>query len=511
MKAWLILFNVIIATNLAIISAVTSAVAESSIIGDLGIEGSVQQWVTILYFLGVNSAVPIGNWLGDRFGYKRMYFIGVSFFILGSFFVGLSSNFHMIVASRFIEGIGAGLIFPVGLALIMKNFPKEKLSLPINLYLGLSFGGGIGLGSIISGYFAQAGYWQACFFMNIPFGIFCLIATYYEIKETEKIDNGKFDFWGYLTFIIFVATLLIALTQGNLVSTTNGWKSPLVVGCLISCIVALIVWIFIEKKTSNPIISLKMFKYPLFVMACLSVFAIGSTLFATVSLASQYMEVSLKFQKQTTGLMLSIYGLALATFTMFSTFLMKHIHTLLVVLTGLCFLAISLFMNNELTFLSNKTHLAMILILRGMGIGLSLGPITSNGLKNIPLGHTAQAAMLLTFFRQTGATYGGSILNIIIIRRQFFHSQTFGEQITNYGIGFQETLRKMTSFFSFYHGNSPTEAKERAKQVIIDNVKNQSLIQSINDALFIFGIVICCIGFLLIFLNIKRQKEKPIP
>jgi len=507
LTSWIILFNVIATTILAFISSTAIIVADSSIVGDLGIEGSIKQWTVILYLLGANSLIPIGTWLADRFGFKKVFSIGISLFALGSLISGLSFNFFTISIGRIVEGIGGGLIFPVGLALILHNFPKRQLPLVLNLYIGLGFGVGFGLGAFLGGFFTQFYSWKWIFLVNVPICIISLFIISISQKETEKKNLGKFDLFGYLTFSMCVCFLIVALTNGNLRSTTYGWRSPVIISLIILSVFFLALSLVIEKLHKNPIIPLKLFKYPIFVIGIFALFSLGMVVFGSVTMVSNFMEHGLMFQKFTIGSMLVIYGAAIGFFSVLSTFLIRSLPILLVISIGLILVIYSNVLNNQLTFLSDKTMISVILLIRGMGVGLSLGPINTYALQNVPKELSSEAATLLTFFRQVGATYGGSILSIIMIRREFFYNSIFSEGVTIGNIGLKETMRKMSMFLAKEHGGSALAARLRAQELIKENVLNQSFIQAMNDGLIVLAWILAIVGITMIILNFLKKRS----
>lgn len=508
---WLHLQNVIIPTALAIASAVASLVAESSIVGDLGIEGSLSPWISTLYLLGINTIVPVSNRIADRIGYKKMYCIAISLFTLGSLGSALAIDFYTLGLARLIEGIGGGIIFPVGMAIIAQTFPKEKFSLAINIYMCFGFGFGFAIGTFVSGYLSMHYLWQSIFYALIPNGVIALIICILFQHETERVGRGKFDLWGYLSFISFIAFLLIALAEGNLKSTAEGWRSPFIIGCFSLAFIGLILALIIEKKAENPIIPLGLFKDPLFSVGCLTLFALGMAIFSSASFMITYMEIGLKYDKWQAGLNATTYGLAIGIFSMLSNIFVKKISANILSIIGLTIVIFSYFLNDILTIQSGKVAIFTILFVRGMGVALALGPVTVQSLAYLPKKYLTDGSTLLTFFRQVGGSYGGSILSIIIIRRNIFHTARFSEPVNPSLPGYQYTMKKLQTHIENASGSSPAEAALQAKEIIIENIKTQSYIQSINDAYYLLGcatiVITAILVFLKIFLYLKHKKE----
>jgi DHA2 family multidrug resistance protein len=504
---WLILLNVLVTTFMSLLSAGVTIIANSSIQGELALSNPEAAWVTIFYMLGVNTMVPAATWFADRYGYKLVYAIGVLIFTLGSGFAGFAYNFPFLGFSRFIEGIGAGLIFPVGLAMIARNIPKEKLALALNLYIAIGFGAGFGLGIPLSGYLAVFHSWRVVFYLILPIGLIATIDCWLFHEETPKVENGHFDLWGFASFATFIATLLIALSFGALPSTDGGWTSPLILFCFATAALAFICTILIEKSHPNPIIPLQLFKNPIFVVSATALFLLGMALFASISSSVDFMLNALKYDKYITGLIGAVYGISMAGASVLANILIKKIPVPLLLLFGLFLLVASYFINNEITMQSYPGQLIMILFLRGMGVGLSLGPTTGLAMHGVAKELAGKAATLLTFFRQVGGTYGGTVITIIVIKRQIFHIARFSETVNQHIPGYRETWAKLATKFFTQVSDKGILAGKQAELSIAQTIATQAYVQSINDAMIVFGCVTLITALILLFLIAKKMWE----
>lgn len=500
---WLVLGNVILTTFMAATSAVSTIIAGDAIQGELALSDTLSIWVTTLYLLSLNITVPTANWFADHYGNIRIYSLGVLFFTIGAGFGGFAGDFYFLAIARVLEGIGAGLIFPIGLALIAKNFPGPKLPLAMNLYLGLGFGGGFGIGMYISGYLTQFHSWREIFLLFIPFGLLASISCWLSRKTIPDKERIPFDLWGFLLISLFISSLLVALTLGPIPSTAEGWRSPFIIGCLVLAIVSLIGAFFIEKSHPYPLIRLPLFKDLVFTVSTIAMFVLGMSLFGTLGTATDYMLHGLFYEKYVSGKLCMIFGVTMGIFSMLTSLLIKFIPTPLLTLLGLSILVFSYFLNNEMSWLTGPSQLIPLLFLRGMGLGLSLGPVTIQAIREIPREFASSAATLLTFVRQIGGTYGGTILSIFTIRRKIFHATRFGEQVALQTTGYQETFRNLYEKFSTQIPDKGFEGAA-AKATIIKNIETQAFIQAQNDSMIVFGYITAAVAILLLILNVHR-------
>ncbi|HSX10892.1 MAG TPA: MFS transporter [Chlamydiales bacterium] len=497
---FLILTNVIITTLFTVVSAVVTIIANTSIQGELALSDTASIWVTTLYLLGINTTVPVATWLANHFGDTRMYTYGVLLFTLGSAIVGFSNHFAILAVARVIEGVGAGLIFPIGLGLIVRSLPKEKISLALNLYIGGAFGGGLGLGIPLSGYLTQYVTWRAVFWLIIPLGLLAALFCWLSRRKVALTEKTPFDPWGFLLFATFIASLLIALTLAPIKATTGGWRSWYIIALLLLSAICLIATIIVERRHSHPNLPIVLFKDSIFTISSIAMFLLGMSLFASVAVSIDYMINALGYEKFVTGKIAMVYGLTMASCSILASQLIKIIPVPVMTFAGLSILIYSYFLNNELNWLTGVDQVLWILFLRGMGTGLALGPTTLLALHGIAPELRGSAATLLTFFRQIGNTYGGTLVAIFTIRRTIFHAARFGEQANN-----QLPAYKM----AFYNLYDKFPDASQAKAAIVKNIEIQAYIQGLNDAMIIFGYITCVVtAVLLITILIRMLKMR---
>lgn len=503
---WLILLNVIVTTFMAIMSTTITLIADETIQGELGLSSPEASWVITFYLLGLNSTVPSASWMSERFGFRKMYAFGVLVFTIGSGFAGLAPNFWTLGACRFVEGIGAGYIFPIGLAMITRNIPKKRLSLALNLYIAISFGGGSGLGMILAGYFSQFASWRELFLLFLPFGGLATLDCWLFHEDTPQTNKGPFDFWGFITFTLFIALLLVALSFGPLRSTAEGWRDPLIVSCFVIAGMSLLLSLWIESRHPNPVIPLNLFKNPLFVLCLLSMLQLGMAFFSSVSSFVSFMLNALRYERFIVGWIASAYGIAMGLSSVLASRITKWIHPTVLTFVGLSALIISYFLNNQITLQSYPLQILGILALRGFGVGLSLGPITALAMATVSKSLAGPASTLLTFTRQVGSTYGGTVLAIMMIKRKIYHVARFAEPVSQQIPGYQFTFNRLsTQFFSSVSDKSFL-ASRQAELEIVQNIETQAFIQAINDGMMVFGYITIAIAIALaIFVFVERK------
>jgi len=503
-----ILGIVLFITFLSVFATVTTIIAEDAIRGDLALNERSASWLTTINLLGINTIVPSASWFADRFGYKTMFFFGMTVFTLASALAGFAETFPLLFTARLLEGIGSGFIFPVGLSLLTQNLSEKQLPLALILYITAAFGAGFAIGFPVAGYLTQFVSWHWIFFTILPGGFFCMFLCAMIQEDTPDQTTAPFDILGFIFFATFIGSLLVALTYGPMDSTNDGWFSPFILSCFGIALISITATIYVEKRHKNPLLPLVLFHNPIYAVTCVAMFLLGMSIFASAGTMMQYMIEALQYEKFVCGKIGMIYGIPLAFCSVLASVLIKKIPVPIVIFLGLGLLIYSYFLNNILDWQTGPEQILLILFLRGVGLGLSLGPATVQALESVPLEMRNKAATILTFFRQVGGTYGSTLIAIIVIKRTIFHTARFGEQSQTELPGFQVTYQKLYSHYQSTFFDTGSHSAALAKATIIQNIKTQAYIQAINDAMIVFGYTTLSVALILVSLGIYQRIKK---
>jgi EmrB/QacA subfamily drug resistance transporter len=202
---------------------------------------SAAQWVTLGYLLSLAVLVPSSGWIGDRFGTRRTYIFALVLFTAASAACGLSGSLLQLVIFRVIQGIGGGLIIPVGQAMLFRTFPPERRAKAAGMAaLGTALGPATG--PVLGGVLVTELSWRWCFYVNIPIGLFVLSLAVLFLGEHREPAAGRLDIPGFLLAGSGLALFLYAVSE----SPALGWTSPAVIGSGIAGLVALAALVWVE-------------------------------------------------------------------------------------------------------------------------------------------------------------------------------------------------------------------------------------------------------------------------
>jgi EmrB/QacA subfamily drug resistance transporter len=251
---WVIL-AAILGSGIAFLDSTVVNVALPHIGDDLGGGLSGLQWTLDGYLLTLSALLLLGGALGDEYGRKRMFIIGLVWFTAASVLCGIAPSIGALIAARALQGVGGALLVPGSLALITASFRSQDHGSAIGAWSGLT-GVATSIGPFLGGWLVDAVSWRLVFLINVPLAAAALWVTVRHVPESHDPHAGKRpDFAGAATATIGLAGVVFALIQGP----ADGW-SPLVIGAGIVGAAALVAFPFIELRVRSPLVPLGIFK-----------------------------------------------------------------------------------------------------------------------------------------------------------------------------------------------------------------------------------------------------------
>ena len=221
------------------------------------------QWVVTSYLMSVAICVPASGWLGDRFGTKRMYLIAVASFTFASLLCAASTNLPELVAMRIVQGIGGGMMVPVGMAMLYRAYPPERrvhVARLITRVMVLA----PAMAPIIGGSLVTWASWRWIFTINLPFGVLAIAFGTMFLVEHREPREGTFDILGAITGAVGLGLLLYSVGSGP----TNGWSSPLVLSTGAVAVASLGIFIRQELRRPSPLLNLGLLSNRMFRRSC---------------------------------------------------------------------------------------------------------------------------------------------------------------------------------------------------------------------------------------------------
>jgi EmrB/QacA subfamily drug resistance transporter len=214
------------------------------------------QWVVTGYTLTVAAFLLLGGSLGDRYGRKRVFSVGVAWFAVASALCGIAPTSGILIVARFVQGIGGALLAPGSLAILQTSFRPDDRARAIGAWSGLG-GVAAAAGPLVGGYLLAIGSWRWVFFINLPLSAAVLVITARHVPESrDPTASGRVDTVGATLAVVFLA----ALTYGLIEAPTLGWSSPAVVACLVVAGLSAPAFVLVEHRQAHPMLPLRLFR-----------------------------------------------------------------------------------------------------------------------------------------------------------------------------------------------------------------------------------------------------------
>jgi EmrB/QacA subfamily drug resistance transporter len=296
---WLVLVLICLAQFMVILDATIVNVALPSIQKDLGLSEANLQWIVNAYTLVFGGFLLLGGRAGDLLGRKRLFLIGLVIFTSASLLNGLSSSSGMLIGFRALQGLGAALISPAALSIISTTFAEGKeRAKALGVWAAIAIGGSA-VGLVLGGALTQSFSWPWIFFVNVPVGVFAFFAALRYVPESrDEHAHRSYDIGGAAS----VTGGLMALVYAIVKAETAGWGSTTTIGFFVLAVVLLIAFVVIELRSAEPLVRLSIFRVRSLSTANLSMFLVGSGMFAMFFFNTLYIQRVLDYGPLKAGL-----------------------------------------------------------------------------------------------------------------------------------------------------------------------------------------------------------------
>jgi len=504
---WFVLFNVMIGTFMAVLDATIVNVALPKIMASFGVGIDKIEWVLTAYMLALAVMLPTAAWLADYVGYKRMYFLGLLIFTFGSFMCGMSGNENILIFSRVIQGLGAGIIQPLGMAIIVREFPPQQRGMAVGFWT-VAAAASISFGPLIGGFLVDNFNWQLIFDINLPVGIVGMLTTIIVQREIKQKRHGAFDIVGFVSVSLFLPVILYALTEGNASTNPEGWHAPYVLACFAVSIVSLVVFLTAEFIVENPLIDLRLMGNFNFGMSNLIMFLFGMGMFGSTFLLPLFLQNALGYTALQSGSVFLPVGIIQGSVAPLAGFITNRINPKIPILIGILLMATSFYLNSQLSFLSEHDFIMLPLYIRGLGMGIIFTSLLAVSLIDIPREKMAQASGISNVIRQLGGSFGVAILSTLLTVRVNYHSDTYATAMNSRSDAFKKTTTEMVWQVQKSTGATYANAAKMSQSLIVSQIKKEAFISAIDDD-FLLAAIITLLGGIPVFFLHTKKKNKP--
>jgi EmrB/QacA subfamily drug resistance transporter len=409
---WVVASIFVVGLFMDIMDTTIVNVALPTLSREFGASGGAVEWVVLGYLLSLAVWIPASGWIGDRFGTKKTFLFALAAFTLASALCGQAHSLGELIAFRVLQGVGGGMLTPVGTAMLFRAFPpveraKASTILMIPTVLAPA------LGPIVGGWLVTDVSWRWIFYVNLPLGVLGFLIGLFLLKEHREPTAGRFDVPGFVLSGAGLALVLFALSRAPEI----GWLTVQVIGTGLTGILLFALLVYVELRVPHPMLALRLYKERMFRNAnIILTFSYGG--FAGVLFL---MPLFLQELRGLSALQSGLTTFPQAVGVMISSQVVGRIYHRVgprrLIFAGLIAVAVA---SVALVFVDLSTNLWWIrgiLFVRGMAMAASFVPLQAATYANISPSDTGRASAIYSTQRQVAAALGVAILATVWISR----------------------------------------------------------------------------------------------
>jgi EmrB/QacA subfamily drug resistance transporter len=468
---------------------------------DLHVGISELQWIVDAYTLPFAVLLLTAGTLGDRFGRKRLFLVGLAIFTLGSALCGFAPMLGLLIAGRILQGIGGAALAPGSLSVLAFTFPDAReRAQAIGIWSGVS-GIALAAGPLIGGSLIQLSSWPAIFFVNLPIGILAFVLGWRVLAESSNPLAKRADIAGQILIIAGLTAFTYAFIEGK----TQGWTSTLILILFVLAAIFIVAFLIVEARESEPLLPLSLFKNRTFSTANVAATVVGFALLGTVFFLTQYFQGIQGYNALGSGLRTLPNTIGIFLAAPLAGQLTARFGSRFPVTIGAFSSGIALLLLTSISPTTEYVDIWWKLAMLGIGFGLMLSPLTTAVLAVTPPTRAGLASSIVTTSRQIGSVLGIALLGTLV-SSQF--TANIASSLTTIGVPDSVSQKIATDIANagsqankLHFPNTlpiPTQA--------VHTLLSQAFTDAIHEAFLVSGVALLCTGILSALLLGRKQK-----
>jgi EmrB/QacA subfamily drug resistance transporter len=441
-------------------------VALPSIQDDLHASISSLEWTVNAYTLTFAVLLVTGGRLGDIFGRRRMFLLGVVVFAVSSAAIGLAPTQHWLVAGRALQGIGAAFMMPATLSIITVTFPPEERGKAIGTWAGVS-ALALAIGPVVGGALTEYVSWRAIFFLNLPVAVGAVIVTLFAAHESrDETSRHTIDWPGIASISAGLTALVLALIEGN----SWGWGSPEIVALLVTAAVGLTAFGLVERRVREPMVDFSLFHSRTFLGANAIAFIVTFSMLAMFFFTALYMQNILGYSAIEAGVRFLPSTLMIVLIAPLAGRLADRIGPRPPMVVGLSLTALALFLQTRIDVGTGYGLLLPAFVLMGIGMALVMSPMSTAAMNAVPPQRAGVASGIVSMSRMVGGTFGVAALGALF---QHLARNELTDSLAGTGVSAGQQEHLVQSLGSASDGaHLPPAAAEAAQNAFVHALAN---------------------------------------
>jgi EmrB/QacA subfamily drug resistance transporter len=381
------------------------------IVGELG-GMSLYAWLFTAYMLAETCVIPIAGKMSDRYGRKPVFLVGMGLFMGGSILAGMSQNMEQLIMFRAIQGLGGGALMPVAMSTVADLYaPTERGK--IQGILGAIFAITSIVGPFIGGFIVDNLDWRWVFYVNIPVGILAIIITSFKFPSIEADKSKPIDFTGMVTLTAGLLSGLLVLSWGG---NDFAWDSAEIIALAAVSVATLIGFVLVERRAKDPILSLHLFKEPIFSLGCVALMVMSLGMFGVISYLPLFLQVVIGMSATYSGEVLIPFMIGAMMGSITSGFLLKRTGYKVWLVSGPLIAAGGLFLMSTMHVGTSMWDAMVFLFITGLGLGFVMSNYIVAAQNVVSKAEIGVVTSAMSLFRGVGGTIGVCVLGAFMNR-----------------------------------------------------------------------------------------------
>ncbi len=406
---------------LATMDSTVAIVALPKIQDELSLSDAGRSWVITAYVLTFGGLMLLGGRLGDTIGRKRTFIVGVALFTIASILCGIAWDETTMVTARLLQGVGAAIASPTGLALIATTFPKGPARNSATAVFAAMTGVGSVMGLVVGGALTEVS-WRWAFLVNVPIGLLMIHLARKTLRETHR-ERLKLDATGAVLATLGCTAAVFGFSMGP----EQGWLSPLTIGSGVAAAVFLIAFLYVERTAENPVMPFDLFKDRNRVATFAAVFLAGGVMFTLTVLIGLYVQDIMGYTALRAGVGFIPFVIALGIGLGLSSHLVSLFPPrVLVIAGGVLVLAAMLYgstLNGGIPYFPN---LVLPITVGGFGIGMIVVPLTVSAIAGVGFDQIGPVSAIALMLQNLGGPVVLAVIQAVITSRTLYLGGTTG-------------------------------------------------------------------------------------
>jgi len=388
---------------------------------ELSLSDAGRSWVITAYVLTFGGLMLLGGRLGDTIGRKRTFIVGVALFTIASVLCGVAWDEATLVIARLLQGVGAAIAAPTGLALVATTFPKGPARNAATAVFAAMTGVGSVMGLVVGGALTEVS-WRLAFLVNVPIGLVMIYLARTTLRETHR-ERLKLDAAGALLATVGCTAAVFGFSQGP----ENGWLSPVTVGSAMAAMLAFVAFVLVERSAVNPVVPFGLFRDRNRLATFAAIFLAGGVMFTLTVLIGLYVQDIMGYSALRAGIGFIPFVIALGIGLGASSQLVSYFPPrVLVIAGGLLVLAAMLYgstLNRGIPYFPN---LVVPIVVGGFGIGMIVVPLTVSAIAGVGFDQIGPVSAIALMLQSLGGPVVLAVIQAVITSRTLYLGGTTG-------------------------------------------------------------------------------------